>query len=86
MNSIINDMKGPPNVELNKRSAPGPISKKKGIYSISTIKNTPPIITNAFFNQHISNELIVSSDALDCLMCPNIFALFKRKNKAKIGI
>lgn len=68
MNSIISDMKGPPKVGLNKRSAPGPISRKNGIYSMSTIKNTPPAITNAFFSQQISSEETESSDAPACLI------------------
>ena len=86
MNRIISDMNGPPNVELNSRSAPGPISRKNGIYSTSTIRNTPPAITNAFFSQQIISEETELPDALSCLICPNILALFKRKNSANIGM
>ena len=48
-------IKGPPKVELNSRSAPGPIPAKKGMYSMRTITSTPPIISRALRHQQPKN-------------------------------
>ena len=50
-NRIINDINGPPKVEPNSRSAPGPTPAKNGMYSISTIRMMPPHMTKAVRSQ-----------------------------------
>ena len=56
-NTNSSDINGPPKVEPNKRSAPGPIPAKKGMYIIKQIINMPPAIHSAFFHQHDMNPL-----------------------------
>ena len=46
-NTINNDIKGPPNVGENNKSAPGPIPRKNGMYSIRITINIPPTIHSA---------------------------------------
>ena len=42
-----NDIKGPPNVGENNKSAPGPIPGKNGIHSIRLTINIPPTMHSA---------------------------------------
>ena len=44
-------MKGPPKVDPKSTSAPGPMFRKKGMYSMSTMSSTPPTIMRAFRHQ-----------------------------------
>ena len=46
-NTINSDIKGPPKVGVNNKSAPGPIPMKNGIYSIRMTNSIPPTMQRA---------------------------------------
>ena len=46
-NTIRRDIKGPPKVGEKSKSAPGPIPKKNGMYSIKITIKIPPTIASA---------------------------------------
>ena len=84
-NTRSSDIKGPPNVGLNKRSAPGPISIKNGTYCIKHKRNIPPAMQNAFFHQHEKKPLMPDSFVDDVGICAMILLLLRIKNITKNG-
>ena len=78
-------MNGPPKVEENNKSAPGPSCAKNGIYSIKIMRIIPPTIHNAYFHQHLKNPLMPGSTVPTALLEAKIFELLRTKNNANIG-
>jgi len=83
--TIIRDMNGPPNVGLNRRSAPGPHPMKKGMYSTKINNRMPPTISRAFLDQQERKPLKPFLAVPLFLICAKILELFKMKKIAKIG-
>ena len=84
-NTIINDMNGPPKVEENNKSTPGPIFKKNGMYSNKMMKIIPPAIQSAYFHQTFMKFLKPGSVVSFTLPIAKILELFKTKNTKNIG-
>ena len=71
---------------MNNKSAPGPIPKKNGIYSIRITTKIPPTIQIALWNQEIKKDFAPFIPASFTLICANILLLLRRKKRANIGI
>ena len=78
-------MKGPPKVEPNSRSAPGPIPAKKGIYSMSIISTMPPAMQRALRHQQDMKPPKPGLFAAGGRIWANILLLLSRKNRANMG-
>ena len=83
--TIINDMNGPPKVDENNKSTPGPILAKNGMYSNKMIKIIPPAIQRAYFHQTFMKFLKPGSVVPSTLPIAKILELFKTKNTKNIG-
>ena len=83
--TINSDMNGPPNVDENSKSAPGPACKKNGIYSIKTISKIPPTIHKAYFHQTFMKALKPFSFVPGKRLEAKIFELLSMKKIMKIG-
>ena len=84
--TIINDMNGPPKVDENNKSTPGPKFAKNGMYSIKMMIKIPPHIDKAYFHHTLKKFLIPGSVVPSTLPQAKILLLLKMKNKAKTGI
>ena len=84
-NTIINDINGPPKVEENNKSTPGPILAKNGMYSNKMMKIIPPAIHKAYFHQTFMKFLNPGSVVPCTLPIAKILELFKTKNTKNIG-
>ena len=83
--TINSDMNGPPNVDENNRSAPGPNCKKNGMYSIKMINRIPPTIHKAYFHHTLKKALMPFSFVPGTLLVANIFELLRTKKTMNIG-
>ena len=78
-------MKGPPKVGLNSRSAPGPISAKKGMYSSSISSKTPPTMQKALRHQLLRKPFTPLFSVAAVRICAKILLLLSTKNRANTG-
>lgn len=78
-------MNGPPKVEENNKSAPGPNCKKNGIYSSKMMVRIPPTMHNAYFHQTLKKALNPLSFVPGNLLEAKIFELLSTKNTINIG-
>lgn len=75
--TINRDINGPPKVEEKRRSAPGPIWRKKGMYSIKVINKTPPTIESATLHSVWKNPLGPFIEVYLVLFLAKIAELFR---------
>ena len=79
------DINGPPKVEENNKSAPGPSCAKNGIYSSKTMTRMPPTMHKAYFHHTLKKALTPGSPVPATLLEAKILELLRTKKMMKIG-